>query len=296
MAWQDGRLVVDNLIDMPNLIVQRVVVYAVTIALAVYGYLYAVNRLMLLPRPVASAQISTYLPPVVQLASAFGDRYLAANIGVFRTFMVESSQFNPETNLIISRLLRDAADFNGGHADNYYTAAAVLPDMGFLSAAQYVLEKTQIARPQDSLPLYFYAFNQLYFDGDPIKASNTLFSGAARLNDMSDRLTLQAMATRWVGRVDWNEAIVIIQHMQKNTRSPELKQYMDKRITRLQNYLLIKDAVLRWKRERGNFPNDIDALVLRGYLSDVPRDPFDQSYYIDDFGQPTIRNPKPDQR
>lgn len=281
-----------NLINMSNLSVRRVAIYALTIGLAVCCYLYAVNCLILLPRAASPAQISTYLPPVVQLSSAFGDRYLAANIGVFRTFMVESSQFNQETNLILSRLLRDAADFNAGHADNYYTAAAVLPDMGYLEGAQYILEKTQITRPQDSLPLYFYAFNQLYFEGDALKASDTLFKGAARLNDASDRLTLQAMAARWVSRIDWNEAIVIIQHMQKSTRSSELKQYMDKRIKRLQNYLLMKDAVGRWKQKHAEFPQSIEILVLQGYLSVIPNDPFGQSYYLDKDGQPTIRNPK----
>lgn len=272
----------------------RLSLSALILVIAVWGYQSAVTKMMAAPRPSHSVEISLYLPVPAQLLSAVGDRYLAANIGVFRSFMVGTGQeLSAATYDIVAKLQQDAAIFNGGHADNYYAAAALLPDTGHLSEAQYVLAQAQLMRPQDATPLYFYAFNQLYFEGDPLKASETLFKGAERLNDMSDRLSMQATATSWLSRIDWNQAIAIIRYMQKTTRNQELHRYMAKRILRLENYLQIRAASLRYQKDKGIIPKMPVDLVKEGYLAEVPKDPFAKEYYLDKQGQPTIRKPRP---
>jgi hypothetical protein len=99
------------------------------------------------------------LPLLVQLLYSGGDPYLATNLNVFRSILVDASVTEQETYRIQGQLQADAASFNPRHEDNYYIAAAILPWNGQVEAGQEVLLKAAQSRQWDMWPAFYYAFN-----------------------------------------------------------------------------------------------------------------------------------------
>ncbi|MCB1942779.1 MAG: hypothetical protein KDI53_12195, partial [Candidatus Accumulibacter sp.] len=119
------------------------------------------------PRPPVSPEMEVAMPRFVQVLMAAGDRYLAANLDVFRALVVSAARMAADNYRILSIVQSDAGWLNPAHEDNYYLAAAILPWAGEISATQYILRMATEARPFDSGPPFFYAFNEMHFLKNP---------------------------------------------------------------------------------------------------------------------------------
>jgi len=145
-----------------------------------------------LPRDEQLQLLRVRLPLPVQLMYATGDRYLAADLNVFRSLMVDARITEGETYRVQGQLQVDAAFFNPHHEDNYYLGAAILPWNGELAAAQGVLLSAAQSRDWDMWPAFFYAFNAMYFERDMAKAGHWAEVAAER--DPINAVALRAMA------------------------------------------------------------------------------------------------------
>lgn len=257
------------------------------IAGAGVGLALSVAHLKLEPRPRHTAEIVFYLPPPAQLVSAAGDRYLAANVSVFRTFMEDTTRpLTPEGYSILANLHKDAAFLNPGHEDNYYVAAAILPWAGYVTETQYVLSRAIEGRPKDHLPGFLYAFNQRHFEKNPYAAAVTLRQTASRMPEGQNRLALEALSAAWFERSEGSNAAGLLRALAESTRNKAFAAYLARRANRLENMATIERAVQKWSEKVVNgTPPTMDLLLRGGYLSAMPTDPFFGQYAISQAGK-----------
>lgn len=249
------------------------------------------NHLRPPPRPMQES-LSVMIPVPVQIVAAFGDRYLAANIGTWRAIMVGTHRMSKDELTALSQVQDSASWLNPGHEDNYYTAAAILPWAGELEATQRILKRATQARPHDLYPSFFHGFNALYFLGDGLTASQSLRTAAAHAQSNDERQALSVLAARWSERNNAPQiAIGIVSHMAKESKDPALKAYLAQRVVRLEGLVQLRAAATRYQERYGRPLENLEQLVSGGILAAVPVDPLGDGYGLQD-NQPVLLSPK----
>jgi len=120
--------------------------------LGVLAYTLLVPALYARPRPPVSPEMEVAMPRFVQVVMAAGDRFLAANLAVFRALVVSTATMSAENYRILGIVQSDAAWLNPAQEDNYYIAAAILPWAGEVAAAQYISAWRR--QPAPSIPAH----------------------------------------------------------------------------------------------------------------------------------------------
>lgn len=227
------------------------------------------------------------LPIPVQLGNALGDSYLAANLNVFRSLMVDSRITEGETYRIQAQLQVDAAFFNPRHEDNYYVGTAILPWNGQVASAQQVLKMAGESRSWDMWPAFFYAFNAMYFERDMARAGHWAELAAQR--DANNAPALRAMAAKWYERGDDPDvALGILKAMHEQSRDDNFRRLLLARMQRLEGLRALRAAQKAYKAEHGTVPARLEELVGYANLQQLPKDPLRLGYVLDAAGQPQL--------
>lgn len=262
---------------------------------ALSGYGMTSHYMDKIPRNNDQDLLSISVPPKLQVFMAGGDRYLAANLATYRAVIVGNTQLDPKTYEILARIQRDASLLNPAHEDNYYLSQAMLPWNDQVDADVSIQRAASQAREWDTLPAFFYAFDQYYFLRDPVAGAKTLKWAAERAPE-NDRVPLMSMAARWSEKGDDpREAIKLVTAMMDGTRDKELKRNLQTRITRLAGLAILRDAARQFEQNNGRPLASLEELTRQGLLSELPRDPLGDGYNIDKSGLPIIAKaiPKP---
>lgn len=229
------------------------------------------------------------LPAELQVFMAMGDRYLAANLEVFRALVLSTDKVDPDSLKVLAEVQRGASRLNPAHEDNYYIGQAILPWMGFVEPTQFIQSRATDARPWDFLPGFFYAFNRYYFEHRPQEASNILINVAGRLPQKEGILEI---AARWQEKGDdIQAALAVIRTMQQQTRDAKLKAVLQMRIDRLQGVLALREAAARYETRTGRSLTDLSQLVASGELKQLPHDPTGLGYVLNEQGIPMLHFP-----
>lgn len=241
-----------------------------------------------------AGEMEVALPWFVQVLLSGGDRYLAADINAVRA-LVASTEAMAEGNYeVLAQVQRDAAWLNPAHADNYYIAAAILPWVNQLSAAQDVLERAIEGRPFDSLPPFYYGFNIYYFDKNPTEGARWVQLAAQRETNRQNSFALDNIAARWYER--GNEpsvAISYVEAMAERARDPAFKRYLEQRVARLRMLEVLSQASARFEQQQGRTLRSLRELVDSGLVATLPEDPFGFGFALDDHGRPMLLNRAP---
>lgn len=257
---------------------------------------FAGSQLQDSPRISEQGLLRVRLPELLQLAYAGGDPYLAANLNVFRSMLVEASVTEQETYRVQAQLQVDAARFNPYHEDNYYIAAAILPWNGFVPEAQEVLRRASEARSWDWMPPFFHAFDSWYFEQDMRAAGDWAEIAAARSNAVNAK-ALRAMAAKWYERGDDPQlARNLITALQEQTRDPDLRLQLQARIDRLDGLLALRAAHAEYLQRNGQPPARLEDLLGHAGLAALPHDPMQLGYGLDATGLPILLLPAPPPR
>ncbi len=252
--------------------------------LAIFGLLS--RDLSRAPRAVAGSEFLVTLPILAQVALAGGDRYLAANLATFRALVASTAAMSAEDFDLQAKIQADAAWLNPAQEDNYYIAAAVLPWYGQLEASQYILRRATDARSFDWQPPFYYAFNVFYFLKDPAEGARWLRKAAEHTDVEENVLAFQQIAAVWSAKgPDLEAAITLHRDLVKATKHREFAAFLEKRVTRLENFLQIEKAVAIYRQNSGSVPADVEELVRAGTLSAIPVDPFGLRYVLDADGR-----------
>lgn len=257
------------------------------LAAALYAML--IPALYSRPRPPVSPDMAVAMPRFVQVLMAGGDRFLAANLATIRALVVSTESMHAENYRILGIVQSDAAWLNPAQEDNYYIAAAILPWAGEVAATQYILRQATDARPFDSGPPFYYAFNELHFLKNPVEAAKWLLIAARHTQDEMEKIQLQQVAARWVSKgEDMELSIRLHRAMAKETRHKAFAAFLEKRALRLENQLLLDRAILRYTDLTGQLPSRLEQLVEQSILPAIPSDPFSAAYVIDSKGKAQV--------
>jgi len=260
---------------LPILLLAAVLVFVTTTA-----------RLEKLHRPSVQAEMQVALPVFVQIFLAGGDRFLAANTTVFRSLIVSTDNNQSDRYITQGRLQSDAAWMNPYHEDNYYLAAATLPWNGQVDAAQKVLALASNARPFDMLPPFYYAFNQYYFNQDPIGGAEWLSIAEQHATEETNRINLHKLAAKWTEKSqDRAQALKILNIMAAQSRYRSLKLKILQRAERVRHLMMIDAAISDYQKQFHKIPENLSALVDSGHLKRIPDDPLKKGYTIDVQGK-----------
>ena len=250
---------------------------------------FANKALLDMPRPKIDAEIEVGLPVPAQMLVSAGDRYLAATLGTIRILVADTQRLSPEGFALLGKIQSGVAWLNPANEDNFYIAAAILPWNGQLEAAQYVLQSASDARPFDWQPPFYVAFNYYFFLKNPAEGAQWLKLAAERSRFEDEKLNLQQIAALWAAKSpDLHMAIRLHRELIQSTKHREFAAFLEKRIQRLENLLVIDAAQLRFRAEKGQAAKRIDDLLAAGLLSDIPTDPFGMPYELADDGQAAV--------
>lgn len=251
-----------------------VLVFLVSLA----GFFANVNAAKIKPLPEPD-ELSVALPIVVQMLLAGGDKYLAANLGVFRAVFSGVHRLRPETYKALAYIQRDVAILNPYHEDNYYLAAAILPWNGEVESAQFVLSKATEVRLTDDMPPFFLAFNQMHFLGDFVSAARILELAAER--SVMNRDMLINLASVWYSKgEDPRLAIGITRQLAERAKNLGLKNHLLERAQRLESRLSLQQAVEKYKEKQGQLPTTFSELLSGGVLDSMPNDPWGRGFSL----------------
>lgn len=257
------------------------------------AHIVALSAMRKQSRQDVAIEMQVALPRLVQVFMAGGDRYLAANLAGFRALVSSTEKMNADNYHIQGIVQSDAAWLNPAHQDNYYIAAAILPWNGEVAAGDYVLRKAIDSRPFDWSPVFYYAFNRMYFDHDHVAAANWLRFGAKRAIDVNDHYLLENMAARWYEQgYDTRTAILVVEAMAKGARDSEFRKYLNMRVTRLNALLKLEKAAAEYQDRFHQSAASLAELKRSGVIDRIPEDPFGFGFAIKN-GKATLLNNSP---
>lgn len=253
-------------------------------------FAFSVSGLKELKHARLESEIRVALPLFAQVAMTGGDRYLAANLGAVRGQITDTSKMVRDEYKVLSLVQQDAAWLNPFHEDNYYSAAAILPWYGEFDGAQKILRRASQARYFDYQPALFYAFNRLYFYRDPVGASEALRQAAPRLPDEQQRLIMEDLAARWVGKAsDLEVAIRVVESMAQQARRKDFQDYLLKRVGRLKALQVLRNAAKRYAEISPLPLQKLEQLVSSGVIKSLPEDPLGQGFALSSKGVPIVK-------
>lgn len=253
-----------------------------------------VTKLDALPRHVVAREIEVVLPVWTQVLMAAGDRNLAANVASLRALVVATEKMRPEEYEVLARVQVDASWLNPAHEENYYTAAAILPWVGQLDAAQVVLARATSARYFDYMPAFLYAFHLYHFKLDALGAARWLRDAAEKLPDDDNRLVMQNLAARWVDKVsDLNVAIGVVEALAKQAGRRDFRHYLETRAARLRALRDLRATAAIYRQRFSKPLMALQDLVDTGIIAALPKDPFGFGFDLDHQGLVVLRDSPP---
>lgn len=265
---------------------------SMVVCLILGGGLYSFSILTLSARPHASAtqEMLVSLPVPVQILASGGDRFLAANIAVWRSLVVSTERMHPENFRVQAQLQVDVSWLNPRNEDNYWVAAAILPWNGQVGAAQTVLRRASQARAYDWQPQFYYAFGLYYFDRQPAAAAAWLRSAAPDLPVEADKYMLETIAAHWYERrFDPEVAVGYLEEMAKTSRSSAFRNHLKMRAERMRALAELRKAAKVFAERIGRPPATLDDLVAAGIVAIIPTDPFGEGFDLDKAGVPIVK-------
>lgn len=258
--------------------------------LAGFGiYVVAVTNLAGAARRPALEEMRVAMPRFAQVLLAGGDRYLAANIATVRAQVASTDGLSADQFSIQARVQRDASWLNPAQQDNYYLAAGILSWNGQLEATQTILRRAHDSRPFDLWPAFYFAFHEWHYNKQPLEGVRWLRLAAERAPGYLEQVSLLEMAARWAGTTDdLGEAIRVVQTMAAGTRDQSFRNYLLKRVGRLQALRELRLAAEHFLANFGRRPQHLDDLLGPGLLSHLPLDPFGEGFALDKNGVPVV--------
>jgi len=168
--------------------------------------------------------------------------------------------------------------------DPYYFANAFLTwDAGMIKEANAFLDKGSRYRHWDwSLP-FFAGFNYFYFLQDNDKASEKLMEASRRNNK---NLLLASLASKLAFKENKTEnSILFLEEMINKTEDEQTREKLKTRLDAFNAILTLEKAVEAYQQKFGRMPEQIDELVKKNILAEIPQDPYGGEYFIDERGQ-----------
>ena len=256
-------------------------------AVGLFLFVLASRQLAERPSVPAEGGLMVVLPAHVQTLLSAGDRYLAANFGLFRVMAYPLDMLTSETTLVKARIHEETSRLNPAHEDNYYTAAATLEEKRLVGPIFKVLERATAARPFDVLPPLYLGLSHGFLLNEYMQGASYIRLAATQEKDEKNRMGLERLAAKWAARgIDPEAGLRFLEAMRAEARSQKMRAYFDERIRAVRGVLEIQQAISRFTNRTGRRPNAIGELLASGELSGLPVPAKGYAYRLDDQGAP----------
>jgi hypothetical protein len=182
------------------------------------------------------------------------------------------------------KMLDTATDLDPYFFDPYYYANAfLLWDAGMVKETNLLLAKGSRYRDWDWMLPFFIGFNKFYFLENDSESAEFLMEASRRPG--GDPM-LASIAARLAYKEKRTEtAIYFLEQTAKNTEDRNIKDRFETRIQALKSLLFLDNAVAEFKKKYGKIPTNIEALVNKNIISQLPRDPYGGTYYLAEGGK-----------
>ncbi len=220
------------------------------------------------------------IPAPLLVALHGGDRFLAADLETMRLSATGMDDRGVDTGYLV-RAQREVARLNACHEDNYYLANGLLTWGGAVEQGNEVLRAAVECRFWDEFPPFFYGINLSFFQRDNEEAARVLEIGARRSTDNAAAMQKLAVMLRAEQFADERLALNYLIQQRDSSVDPKLKDMLDKRVIRLQGLIQLREAQRQYESEHGPL-RDLQQLVVRGLLDELPTDPLRLGYELRD--------------
>ncbi|WP_312484051.1 hypothetical protein [Stutzerimonas nitrititolerans] len=220
------------------------------------------------------------IPAPLLVALHGGDRFLAADLETIRLSATGMDDRGVDTGYLV-RAQREVARLNACHEDNYYLANGLLTWGGAVEQGNEVLRAAVECRFWDEFPPFFYGINLSFFQRDNEEAARVLEIGARRSTDNAAAMQKLAVMLRAEQFADERLALNYLIQQRDSSVDPKLKDMLDKRVIRLQGLIQLREAQRQYESEHGPL-RDLQQLVDRGLLDELPTDPLRLGYELRD--------------
>ena len=229
------------------------------------------------------------LPPFVSRFLALEFRsvaadYLFAQVIQFYGGRVQAGEtFTPADWMWLYSNLQVVTDLDPYFEDPYYFGNAVLTWNGRLyNQANRLLQKGAVARTWDWQFPFYIGFNSFYFLNDN-KGGADYFLMAAKRPGASPYLpALAARLYKNEGKTAL--AISVLTDFLESERDPKTRKSFEIRLEALKKILALEQAVGLFRKKTGRAPRDLQALVEKGLITEIPTDPYGGRFYVDKNG------------
>ena len=241
-------------------------------------------------RPLLEKLGYTPEPGVLKLLSIDQNRFVAATLlmkvinyyGGIHEGTPNKVQLPPEY-AEMERAIKTAVQLDPYNMDAYYFAQAIMVwDAKQVTATNELLEFGMRYRKWDYYLPFFAGFNYAYFLKD--------YSNAAKYYERVGELTGNAISMTLAGRYLYeagrtNLAIDYLSLMVKSAGNEAVRKTLQ---TRLQAFLGVREieqSARTFQTKVHRPPRSVEELYAKGYLSEIPIDPYGGTFYIDKEGK-----------
>lgn len=179
------------------------------------------------------------------------------------------------------RHLDAATDLDPHFLDFYYFANAHLTWGGDkIEEANRLLDKGIKNRPDQWLLPFFAGFNLFYFRGDNAGASEYLMLAA---QDQTAPVGIARLASLLAYKSNQTKnAIVFLKQIIRSTEDPAMKEVYETRQILLESINAVEEAMGKYKAAYNQLPKNLEELIDKNFLSEVPVEPYGGRFYIED--------------
>lgn len=157
--------------------------------------------------------------------------------------------------------------------DPYILAESLLTwESGRYEEANRLLEKGLKYRVNDWQLPFFIGFNHFFFLKDFEKGGDYLMM-ASRLPNSPGFLPSLAARIGYYGDKA-HTAVMFLKGIIAQTSDERLKSWLELRLVALERAAVLEDLVEKYQKEQGGLPEKVEELVSKGYIDELPIDPY----------------------
>jgi len=265
--------------------------FSILLVTLICGHLFTLNQLTSNRHGlIRQSEELVTLPPAAVKILALDYRNLTADLIFSRTMSFYGAKLDRDEKvdsrtweLIYDRLVL-ATELDPYFADPYYFGQSVLTwEAGMPQKANTLLDRGRRFRTNDWFIPFFMGFNSFYFLHDNAQAGTYLMEASKR-PDSSPLVGL--LAARLASKGGGTEtAILFLRQLELGTEDPVSKQDIRDRRMALEGIWVLEQAAERYRQQFGKQPEDLQILVKKGLLNQLPSDPYGGTFYLNDQGK-----------
>jgi hypothetical protein len=180
--------------------------------------------------------------------------------------------------------VRAVADLDPYFEDPYYMGNAFLPWFaGRVDDANMLLDKGSRYRYWDWTMPFYAGFNCFYFLQDNEKAASYLMEASKRPGATPLFASLASKLAFKAQRIEIS--ILFLEEMIRKTDDPSVKEMFEKRIKAFQAIRTLESAVDAYRKKFGRMPGQVDDLMKKGLIAEIPKDPYQGAFFLDAQGK-----------